>query len=153
MSPVLPPLDAVGIVREAGLTAFVVFALTFSLVGFKVEDVPGGLDIVTRFDQVLAATVLAFTGRVVLILLHKRRHLPVILVGLAIAAVILGLVVAARGAPESATAAWLPFESVVVNVLVAVAALVLAGRAAWSAWRRDVGISDEEFELCARVHK
>ena len=152
-SPVLPPLDAVGIVREAGLTAFVVFALTFSLVGFKVEDVPGGLDIVTRFDQVLAATVLAFTGRVVLILLHKRRHLPVILVGLAIAAVILGLVVAARGAPESATAAWLPFESVVVNVLVAVAALVLAGRAAWSAWRRDVGISDEAVELAARVHK
>ena len=149
----LPPLDVGGIAREAGLTAFIVFALTLSLVGFKTEDVPGGLDIVTRFDQVLAATALAFAGRLALILLHERRHLAVIAIGLLIAVVMLTLIAAAWGEPESAATAWLPFESVVVNVLVALFALILAGRAAWAAWRGGRKLSDTDGRLAAGAHK
>jgi len=53
--------------KEAGLTAFVVCALAFPLVGFQIKDVPGGIDLVTRFMDVLAAGLYGFLGRMALI--------------------------------------------------------------------------------------
>ena len=60
------------------MIAAVVFALSFGLVGFKTEDVPGGLDIVFRFGDVVLVTLLAFLGRVAVILLRAGRAGPVL---------------------------------------------------------------------------
>ena len=73
------PLDVPALFKEAGYVAVVVLGLTIGLVGFKTEDVPGGLDIVTRFGQVIFATAVAFAGRVGFILLRERRFMPVLI--------------------------------------------------------------------------
>ena len=81
--------DIRGWLREAGLTAAVVFALAFGLVGFRAIDVSGGLAIVTRFADVFIAAALAFLGRFGLTLLRNGRPRPVLWiagpVGLAVA--------------------------------------------------------------------
>ncbi len=119
--------------REAGLTAAVVFALAFGLVGFRAIDVSGGLAIVTRLDDVFIAAALAFLGRFGLILLRNGRPRPVIWI-----AGPLGLVVAyllASGLATEGVAKTLLLQSEVVNWLVAFFALGLAGRAGWLLYR------------------
>ncbi len=126
------PLDLAAIFKEAGYVAVVVLGLTIGLVGFKTEDVPGGLDIVTRFGQVIAATLVAFAGRVGFILLRERRFPPVFIGGGAFGAAMLALLVGGIAYPEWEWQRLLPFESLVVNWLITLFALSLAGRAAWS---------------------
>ena len=125
------PLDSGAMVKEAGVTAVVMFALAFGLVGFKVEDVPGGLDIVTRFGQVGLATALAFFGRIALILLREGRTRPVLRTALPFAGLLLVLLVgdALSETEPSAFARFLPFASSVVNWIVFIVTVVFAGRA------------------------
>jgi hypothetical protein len=54
--------DFLKILKEGAIVAGVVFALAFGLVGFRTEDVPGGLDIRYRFDDVVMASVIAFSA-------------------------------------------------------------------------------------------
>jgi branched-chain amino acid transport system permease protein len=139
-------LDPAQIAKEAGLTALLVFGLAFGLVGFKTEDVPGGIDIVFRFDDVLMATAIAFLGRVGFILQRERRSLAVFVtvfpVGLGLAA----LSLTGALAPESGLARWLPFDDRVVNWLLAIAALILGARAGWDLWHARSPRSAEERE-------
>ena len=122
-------------IKEAALVALVVFGLAISLVAFKTEDVSGGIDILFRFDQVAAATVLAFFGRLALSLLRARRPLPVLIAGFPFALLMLGLLLAGLFiAPEAGWERFLPFTSLVVNWLVTMIAFALAGRAAWINW-------------------
>jgi branched-chain amino acid transport system permease protein len=129
------PLDLPALFKEAGYVAVVVFGLTIGLVGFKTEDVPGGLDIVTRFGQVIWATVVAFVGRVGFVLLRERRFVPVLIGAGAFGALMLVLLISNIVAPDQGLERFLPFESSVVNWLSMLFALILAGRAAWL-WSR-----------------
>jgi branched-chain amino acid transport system permease protein len=153
------PLDYGFVLREAGMVAGVVFALTIALVGLKTEDVPGGLDIVTRFGDVFAATVIAFFGRIALILLREHRPLPVLLGSLPFAILML---VALISQQLSMSVAGLgrdfPFDSIVVNWLLTIFALILSGRAAWGLWHASSSKSAAEGErtmeqIAARVQK
>ncbi len=137
----LPVTPTHAMLREAGLIALLVFGLTFSLVGFKIEDVPGGLAILTRFDGVLIATALAFVGRIGLIMLRERRALPVALVALPTALLVLLLQLFAGDLdPERAY----PFRSVVVNWTLFAVSLVLGLRATWLAWHHGGAVASRE---------
>ncbi len=140
------PLDLPALFKEAGYVAIVVLGLTIGLVGFKTEDVPGGLDIVTRFGQVIFATVAAFAGRVGFILLRERRFISVVIGAGVFSAVMLGLLIGNIVGPDQGYGRFLPFESTVVNWLITLFALILGGRAAWS-WsqaRRSQVVAERE---------
>lgn len=126
------PLDVPALIKEAGLVAAVVFALAISLVGFKVEDVPGGLDIVVRFGDVITVTAIGFLGRLALILLREGRPLPVLVITVPVGVALLALLIGSGvGETGTALARWLPFGSVVVNWLLAILVVSVAARALW----------------------
>jgi branched-chain amino acid transport system permease protein len=128
-------LDYAMLFKEAGAVAAVVFALTLSLVGFRTTDVPGGIDILLRFDDVFAATLLAFLGRAALILLREGRLLPVLLTVLPFGLALAALLFYDLSVPtQDRLVRFLPFASLVVNWLLAIFALIIAGRAAWGIW-------------------
>ena len=142
-------VDRQDLFKEAGATALVAFALAFSLVGFKTQDVPGGLAIVTRFDDVLVATFLAFMGRVALVLLRQGRPVPVLVTALPVTAILLvGLFSEALFGAETATVLErvLPFGAPVVDWTITVLVAVLAGRAALAHRRARATITAEERE-------
>ena len=124
------PLDLPKILKEGGIAAVVVFALAFGLVGFRTEDVPGGLDILFRFDSVFMASALAFLGRVGILLLREQRPVPVVIVAGLISVGMLGILITHGFAPEKDLIRFLPFGDLVVNWLLALFALILTIRAA-----------------------
>ncbi len=143
------PLDVPALLKEAGMVALVVFGLAFGLVGFKTEDVPGGLEIVTRFGQVVLAAVVAFAGRAGFVLLRERHYLPVMVGAGLFAAIMLVLLVGAIVDPGGKLEGFLPFDSVVVNWLMALMALILGARAAWSMAHAaaDEGVEDRDAAM------
>ncbi len=155
------PIDTLDLFKEAGATALIIFALAFSLVGFKTEDVPGGLDIVTRFDAVLVATFLAFMGRVGLVLLRQGRPFPVLVTALPVTAILIAALLSKTlfGAETAAVLERvLPFGAPVVDWLITVLIAVLAARAAWARRRARSTITAEEREetmdrVAARVQR
>ncbi len=122
-------LDYLKMIKEGGIVAGVVFALAFGLVGFRTEDVPGGLDIRYRFDDVFIVSALAFLGRVGILLLRAQRPFPVVVVSALIAVGMLSLLITHGFAPEEQFVRFLPFGDIVVNWLLALFALILAVRA------------------------
>ena len=124
------PLDFLKILKEGGIVAGVVFALAFALVGFRTEDVPGGLDIRFRFDDVVMTSVIAFFGRVGVMLLRAQRAVHVAMVAGLVAAGMLGVLITRAFAPQWQLDRFLPLGDIVVNWLVALFALGLAVRAA-----------------------
>ena len=134
-------IDTGALLRECGLTALVVLALGVTLVGFRVADVPGGLDILTRFDDVAVAVVYAFFGRMALVLLRWGVPLPVLAGAGAFSLVSLVLLFAETltglfGAPAVGAdmKRVLPFDDVIVSWMVLGVALVFTIRA-WRMWR------------------
>ncbi len=129
-----PTFHAASALKEAALTAFVMFALAAGVVAFRTVDVPGGLDIETRFATLAAVTALGFVGRIGVILLRTGRPVPV-LAAAGAAAVVWFTALAAEKlfAPEAVARIQmvLPFTDVVVNWIVALSALGFAIRAAW----------------------
>ena len=123
------PLDYLKILKEGGIVAAVVFALAFGLVGFRTEDVPGGLDIRFRFDDVFMASLIAFLGRVGILLLRAQRTMPVVVVAGPFAAAMLALLITHAFVPEKDLVRFLPFGDLVVNWLLALFALGLTVRA------------------------
>jgi branched-chain amino acid transport system permease protein len=122
--------DFLKILKEGAIVAGVVFALAFGLVGFRTEDVPGGLDIRYRFDDVVMASVIAFFGRAGIMLLRARRPMPVVVVAGVCALGMLAVLITHAFAPERDILRFLPFGDLVVNWLLALFALGLAVRAA-----------------------
>jgi len=72
------PIDTAAMFKEAGLTALVVFGLGLGLVGIRTIDVPGGVDVAYRFPDLAFAVLLAFLGRIELVLLHHGRPFSVL---------------------------------------------------------------------------
>ena len=88
------PLNMKAMFKEAGLTALVIFALAVALVGFETTDIPGGIGINTRFDDVAVVVVLGFIGRIALVLLRVHRPGPVLIGAPVMAVAMLGLLLA-----------------------------------------------------------
>ncbi|MEE8211770.1 MAG: high-affinity branched-chain amino acid ABC transporter permease LivM [Acidiferrobacterales bacterium] len=127
------PLDPAYVLKEAGAVAAIVFALSISLVGLKTEDVPGGITVVTRFGAVAIVTVIAFFGRLGLILLREGRPFPVLVTALPFALALFALLLWDQlFAPEMGLRRFLPFGDMIINWLLAIFAGILAGRAAWT---------------------
>jgi branched-chain amino acid transport system permease protein len=125
-----PAPDFLKILKEGAIVAGVVFALAFGLVGFRTEDVPGGLDIRFRFDDVLMASLMGFFGRAGVMLLRAGRPIPVAIVAGLCALGLLGLLILHGLAPEWGLDRFLPLGDIVVNWLVGLFALGLSVRAA-----------------------
>ena len=124
-------LDIPAIVKEAGGTALIVLLLAFTMVGFRTVDVPGGLEIVTRFGDVAMAAVLGFLGRALLILQRHGRPLPVLIAAGAFAVLVGISLIADVLAGETGALDFLqPFGDPVVNTVLALMAGGLAIRAA-----------------------
>ncbi len=103
--------------KEAGITALVIFALAAALVGFETTDIPGGIGINTRFDDVAVVVALGFFGRIALILLRVHRPGPV-LIGAPVLVVVMLVMLLAQSlfGPETGAAVqrFLPFQDPVV---------------------------------------
>ncbi|MDH3281471.1 MAG: high-affinity branched-chain amino acid ABC transporter permease LivM [Gammaproteobacteria bacterium] len=140
-----------GLLKEAGLVALVVFGLSISLVGFKTQDVPGGLDVITRFGEVAAATLIAFFGRLAVALLQDKQPLPV-LIGAAFAALaLIGLYGAEWIRPEWQLSRFLPFTSAVVNALMTLFWSGIAVYAGWSWWHLGAQARPHDRTWASRV--
>ena len=141
------PLDGTALVKELGATALIVLALTVGLVGVKMEDVPGKVELVTRFGAVGIVVTLAVFARLALILLREGRPLPVLAAAAPFAGAVLILLLGERysGAAEAFTR-FLPFADRVVNWLVVIFAAILAGRAGWAHWQASSRATAEERE-------
>jgi branched-chain amino acid transport system permease protein len=147
-----PAFDVRSALKDAGQVAAIVVLLTVALVGFRTQDGSGGPLFEYRFDDVAAAAILAFVGRLCVAGLRARRPLPVLAAGLVFA---VGMTTAlALGVDE----AVLPFKSAVLNGTIALAAWVLSARAAWLAWHAANETSEQAREarmdhLGAQVQK
>ena len=140
------------LLKEAGITAFVVAGLAFYLVGFQTLDVPGGLDIRTRFDDVAMAMVIAFLGRTAVYLLRVDRPTPVAVAAPPLAALMLiGLLAEALFGPDvgARVKAFVPFDSPVVLWAVLVVTVVFAVRALWRCSHEAAQLTAEEREARA----
>ncbi|HEX5091778.1 MAG TPA: high-affinity branched-chain amino acid ABC transporter permease LivM [Burkholderiales bacterium] len=128
-----PPFDVAGALKDAGKVAAVTVLLTLALVGFHTQDTSLGPPLEFRFDDVAAAALIAFAGRLCIVALGARRALPVLVAALAFALAWTGIL--AAGVDET----LLPFKSTVLNGTLAVAGWLLAARAGWAVWH---GASD-----------
>ncbi len=129
------PLDLPAVVKECGLTALVMFALAVGMVAFYTEDVPGGLEIATRFGAVVAVTLLGFFGRLAIVLLREGRPFPVLVVALPFTVLMLVALLSLNffDAETAETLKnYLPVGDVVVNWIVVIMAGVFTLRAFWA---------------------
>ncbi len=129
------PLNLAAMVREASITALVVFALAIGLVGFETLDVPGGVAIRTRFADVAVVMALAFVGRIALILLREHRPRPVLIVAPILTAIMLVLLLSETIFGSESGAAlkrFMPFHDPVVLWGVVAVTVILAVRAAYA---------------------
>ncbi len=151
MTPDVRPLDYAAMAKEAGLTAFVVLMLAVVLVGLELRDVPGALALYTRVPDVVAACVIAFIGRIAVILL-REGYRDAVMIGGGIASVILliGLLPEVLFGTQTAVKIanrLMPFEAPVVRWCVFAAALILAARAAIG--RRRLRVQDVNARVAA----
>ncbi|HMA16291.1 MAG TPA: high-affinity branched-chain amino acid ABC transporter permease LivM, partial [Kiloniellaceae bacterium] len=119
--------DLLPVAKEAVLAALLTLALTIGLVGFRTFDAGGQLTFATRFGDVAMACAVVLLGRFGLALTRAGRPLPT-LVGALAAAVILAFLLLTAD-PDSTEAAWLPFESGIVNWILVAIALGIAAHA------------------------
>ena len=129
------PLDWPAVFKECGLTALVVFGLAVGMLAFRTRDVPGGLEIETRYGSVVTVTLIAFLGRLALVMIREGRPFSVLATVLPFGVLMLVALLAAQFfAPGTAATvtAYLPFGDTVVNWIIAILAFVFAGRAAWA---------------------
>lgn len=151
-TPVAHALDPGQVLKEAAIIAGVVFALALSLVGFKVEDIPGGLGVVFRFTDVLIVTVIAFLGRLALILLREGHPGPVAITCLPLGiALIVVLVLSGTTEAVSGLASLLPFSDVVVNWILAILTTIIGARAALARGHAAVRSREERDQTMDRV--
>ena len=83
------PFDWPNALKEAGAVAFVMLGLTVLMVGIEVRDVPGGLALIGRYDDVAFASLFGFMGRIAIALLREQRPKPVVLICTPIALILL----------------------------------------------------------------
>jgi phosphotransferase system glucose/maltose/N-acetylglucosamine-specific IIC component len=88
-----PPFDWPGALKDAGLVAGVVVMLTLALVGARIQDTSGGPPLAYRFDDVVAAALIAFFGRLAIGALRAQRPVPVLAGALIFALALTGILV------------------------------------------------------------
>lgn len=115
------------ILKDAILTAIVVFLLGSQLVGIETIDNPAGMTFVTRYDDVFAAILVVVAGRAGLRLLEARIALPVLVGSLAFAVAVIGSEL--FGGEGADAFRVLPFDNDVVHWIFALAGVGLAARA------------------------
>ncbi|MDP6390061.1 MAG: high-affinity branched-chain amino acid ABC transporter permease LivM [Alphaproteobacteria bacterium] len=145
----LRSLDVAAMLKEAGATAVVVFALTIGLVAFKTLDVPGGIGIETRFADVAMCMALAFFGRIALVLLREHRPYPVMAVALTFAIILTASLLSGQifgPAAEAQMKMFLPFKAVIVSWIICVLAWSFAIRAAILMRHQGVSVLRDERE-------
>jgi branched-chain amino acid transport system permease protein len=135
-----PQFDWPQALKDAGRVAGIVILLSIALVGFRTQDGSSGPPLAFRFDDVIAAAVLAFAGRLGITTLRAQRPLPVLGVALAVAIVLTGIL--AYGIDER----LLPFGSTVLTGTIALAAWIFNARAAWLQWHAGSQTSAEKRE-------
>src|SRR5208282_5418764 len=69
----------VDMLKDAGITGFVAFALALPLVGFQTVDQASAIVLQTRFPQLFYVTALIFTGRLLLSLCNAGAARPVMM--------------------------------------------------------------------------
>jgi branched-chain amino acid transport system permease protein len=137
-----PAFDLPGALKDALIAAGLVVVLTIALVGVRTQEA----GVTYRFDDVVAAAVVAFFGRLAFLALRARRTLAV-LNGAALFAIALAALLV-FGAGE----VRLPFASDALNWAMVVAALAFAARAAWLHWHGASELSAEaRDELMDRI--
>jgi branched-chain amino acid transport system permease protein len=135
-----PAFDLPAALKDAGKVAAIVVLLAFALVGFHTQDASGGPPLEYRFDDVVAVAVLAFVGRLGVVLLRAQRPAPVLGLALALAVALTGVLT--FGVDER----LLPFGSTVLNGTLALAAWGFSARAAWLMWHAASDTSAEVRE-------
>src|SRR5919108_3387530 len=76
------PTPLIIALKEAGMTAFVVFMLCFLMIGFETQASQGQpLGFVTRFGAIVWGILLVPLGRVVLVLNRHGRPMPALIGG------------------------------------------------------------------------
>lgn len=118
------PLDPRKVFIELAATALIVGALSITLVGFHVKDVPGGFDLVTRFWDVLAAIVIGVVGRAWLIALREGYPSSVALTATPITVFL--ILALDLPAVKKQVLQFVPFNSPVLQWIVALIALGFA---------------------------
>ncbi len=146
---------------ECGLTAAIVFALALPLAGVRIADVPGGLELQPHLDRVVAATLIAFFGRLALVLLrHQRYGVVVVSCGTVAALWPLLLLVDWLTRGDGAPGLWetlaphLPINEPTVLSALTVLAAVFAAQAAWRLYRGDAPpAQDHPLRVLATHHR
>jgi len=116
MAASIAPARRKGILIELGATALVVFALTISLVGFHIKDVPGGISLDLRFIDVVSAVIIAVIGRGWLILMRHGQYRWVSATAAAAAIILIGsLIFGGAGVQQ-----YLPFKAKLLQWLLAI---------------------------------
>ncbi len=116
------------LLKDATIAGVVALLLALELVGIETIDKPQGLDFVTRFGDVIAAVLLVFFGRLAMLMIGAGRPLY----GLVIAGgftlwMLIALIVG--DASQGGLGDLRPFESIIVNWIVTLPAVVLTVRA------------------------
>jgi len=117
------------IIKDALLSAVIVFLLSSQLVGIETIDNPAGMTFVTRYDDVFAAIVIVVAWRICTLMTKEGMPLPALVGGAVFAAAVIGALLTGVTAPWS-DVGILPFDGVIVHWMVACAAVVLAVNAA-----------------------
>ncbi len=116
--------DGRSIVKELAATALIVGALTITMVGFHIKDIPGGIALETRLFDVVSAIIAAVIGRGWLILARQGRPLVVAATALPVTVLLLvGLLSQTLFGPAGvALKAYLPFQAAIVQWMLTIAA-------------------------------
>jgi branched-chain amino acid transport system permease protein len=150
--PALPPLRWRAISIEAALTAFVVFLLTIALVGADIVDTGDTVTVKPRLNDVAAAVIIAFLGRIVLILLREGRNRIVLGTMVPLAAVVLVILLMGSLGVGADLRYLLPFHDPVVCWILVGAMVVFALRALW-AMRHAMSARLDDAEREARLDR
>ena len=133
------PIDPVTMFKEAGLTALVVFGLGLGLVGVRTIDVPGGVSIEYRFMDLAFVVLLAFLGRIELVLLREGRPFLVLVTAGPFSLFLLLVVLADPIFSLLGMPGWAEpvkglqmFTSIVVTAMVLGLSAIFTARAAWN---------------------
>jgi len=105
------PFDWPRALKDAGMVAGIVVLLTIALLGARIQDTSGGPPLAYRFDDVIAAALIAFLGRLGIAALRAQRALPVLAGALVFAIALTGIL--AFGVDQQ----LLPFKSTVLNAI------------------------------------
>lgn len=136
------PLDVSAVLKECAFISLVMFALCVGLVAYYARDVPGGLELASRWTSVFIVIGITFFGRLSMIMMREGRPFPALVIVAPVSVAMLVLVIGVEAADEDKVAAfeaYLPFGDKVVNWILAIIATVFTLRAVWAL--RHTGVS------------